>query len=103
MDWSNVAALHVMVKMSPTNAPVEGVRMFVLSGNQFLYSSVFDDTKFKTGGWNEMTLQLVGGSYYDPTKVFRIGAEVRLDPARGIPPGPYKVDVWLDDVWLEPK
>jgi hypothetical protein len=105
MNWSSVSAVHAMVKVSPANAPITGVRFFVLSGSQYLYDSVLDSTRFKSGGWNEMILRPVAGSSYDPTDVYRLGVEIRLLRAGslGIPAQTPKIEVWLDDIWLEPK
>jgi len=104
-DWSAAAALHAMVRVSPSAPPISGVRLFVLSGDNYLYHSVLDATAFKNGGWNEMRLPLQSDTYYDPTKVHRIGVEVALlrSGSPGIPATPPVVDVWVDDIWLEPK
>jgi len=104
MDWSKETALRVMVKVSPPSAPLTGVRLFVMSG-QYLYYSIFDDSTFKTGDWHEMYLQPVAGGSYEPTNVFRIGVSVALLRAGspGIPTKPPAIDVWLDDLWLQPK
>ena len=104
MDWSKETALRLMVKVSPPSAPLTGVRLFVMSG-QYLYYSIFDDSTFKTGDWHEMYLQPVAGTSYEPTNVFRIGVSVALLRAGspGIPTKPPAIDVWLDDLWLQPK
>lgn len=102
-DWSSATALHAMVKVAPTSAPLDGVRFFVISGGDYRYASVFDGQTFENGNWNEMTLKLVAGAEFDPTEVKQIGAQVVLKraDASGIPAEPPTVDVWLDDIWLE--
>jgi hypothetical protein len=105
VNWTSAAAVHAMVKVSPANAAITGVRFYVVSGAQYLYYYVFDTTAFKTGEWNEMVLSPSAGPYYDPTSVRQLGVEVRLLRAgtSGIPAQPPLVEVWFDDIWLEPK
>lgn len=104
-SWVSGSALHLKVKVSLANAPISGVRLFVISGDKYLYSSVFDDTAFKTGEWNEMVMPTVAGDYYDPNSVRQLGIEVRLARA-GTPDipaqPPQPLQVWLDDIWLQP-
>jgi hypothetical protein len=102
-DWTGAIELHGSVRVEPATAPLGSVRFFVLSGNSFLYDSAYDDTKFRSGSWNEMVLPLVPGANFDPTRVFRIGVEIALqrqgegtNPALSAP-----VDVWIDDVWVK--
>lgn len=104
MNWSDTAALHTTIKVSPANAPITGVRFFVMSGAYLFYSS-FDGSQFKSGEWQEVVLEPVSGDSYDPTNVFRLGIQVDLvrAGAPGIPATPPTIDIWLDDVWLEPK
>lgn len=105
MDWSDSAALHVMVKVAPASAPIASMQLFVLSGTQYLFWGQFNDGDFRTGEWHEMVLQPVAGAYYDPTDVYRLGAEILLARAgtAGNPAEPPLIDVWFDDIWLEPK
>jgi hypothetical protein len=102
-DWSSATALHATVKVAPTSAPLDGIRFFVISGNNYRYTSIFDGQTFENGAWNEMTLKLVAGAEFDPTEVKQLGVQVVLKraDASGIPAEPPTVDVWLDDVWLE--
>jgi hypothetical protein len=103
-DWSSASALHVMVKVSPVDAPITDVRLFVISGSQYLFHSMTDASKFKTGAWNEMILSLTGSDYVG-TGVSQLGVQAVLDRAgtAGIPTVPPTVSIWLDDIWLQPK
>jgi len=104
-SWTSGTALHVKVKVSEANAPITGVRFFIISSDKYLYTSVFDDTAFKSGGWNEMVIPAVANEWYDPTGVRQLGIEIQLDRADtpDIPAQPPQVlKVWLDDIWLEP-
>jgi hypothetical protein len=105
MDWSNSAALHVMLKVSPANAPIASLQLFVLSGTEYLFWGEFDGGDHKTGEWYEMVLRPVAGTSYDPTDVYRIGVEVLLARAgtAGNPAEPPPMQLWLDDMWLERK
>jgi hypothetical protein len=102
-NWTSATALHAMVRVAPVSPPIEGVRLFVVSGTNYRYTSVLDSEDFKNGDWNEISLELVPGTYFDPTLVKQIGVELRLKRAgaAGIPAQPPTVDVWLDDIWLE--
>jgi hypothetical protein len=105
MDWSSSAALHVMIKVSPADAPIASLQLFVLSGTEYLFWGEFDDGDHKTGEWYEMVLRPVAGTFYDPTDVYRIGVEVVLARAgtAGNPAEPPPMKLWLDDLWLERK
>ena len=105
MDWSNSAALHVMMKVSPADAPIASLQLFVLSGSEYRFWGEFDDGDLQTGEWQEMVLRPVAGAYYDPTDVYRIGTEIVLARAgtAGNPAEPPQMHVWFDDMWLERK
>lgn len=102
-NWTSATALHAMVRVAPVSPPIEGVRLFVVSGTTYRYTSVLDTQDFKNGDWNEITLALVPGTFFDPSMVMQLGVELRLKRAgsAGIPAQPPTVDVWLDDIWLE--
>jgi len=101
-DWSLAKAMHVMIKVSPTSAPLASVQLYLQSGDNYAYDSVYDSLKFKSGTWYEIVFPLPG-SKLDATKVRRMGIELTLarDGTANIPPTPPTVDVWFDDVWLE--
>ena len=104
-DWSDSRALHLRAKVSPPGAPLAGVQFFVMSGDDYRYYATFDGAKFKAGDWYDVLVQPVSGAHYDATKVFRLGVQATLlkaEQAEGTPLPP-TIDVWLDDVWLEPK
>jgi hypothetical protein len=103
-DWSGAASLHMMVKLSPADAPLSEVRMFVMSGDGFLFRSTADTSTFKSGAWNEMVLSLAPGSTYDATKARRVGVQLTLSRAgtAGIPTDPPTIRFWIDDIWVEP-
>jgi len=100
-DWSLAKAMHVTIKVSPTSAPLASVQLYLQSGDNYAYDSVYDSIKFKSGTWYEIVFPLPGK--LDATKVRRMGVELTLarDGTANIPPTPPTVDVWFDDVWLE--
>jgi hypothetical protein len=102
-DWSGATKLHAWARVSPMNAPISGVRFFVMSGSSYLYSSSFDDKGFAPGQWYELVLPLSAGASYEPKVVHRLGVQIALLRAgtAGIPPVAPTVEVWLDDVWVE--
>ncbi|HVY25780.1 MAG TPA: hypothetical protein VHB79_04485 [Polyangiaceae bacterium] len=102
-DWTGATKLHAWAKVSPMNAPLAGVRFFVMSGASFLYLDAFDEQSFLPGQWYELVLPLPPGPKYDPTLVRRLGVEIPLRRAGAAdnPALPLTVDVWLDDVWVE--
>jgi len=104
-DWSSASALHVMVRVSPVSAPITDVRLFLISGSQYAFTSISDNSKFKTGAWNEMVMPLIASDYYVATDVRQLGVQAVLDHAgtAGIPTEPPTVSIWLDDIWLQPK
>jgi hypothetical protein len=102
-NWVGAVELRGWIKVEPATAPLANVRFFVLSGNSFLYDSVYDETKFRSGLWNEMIVPLTPGLNFDPARVLRIGVEIMLqrqgegaNPALATP-----IHVWLDDVWVK--
>lgn len=101
-DWSDGAALHVQVKVQPGDAPITGVRLFVLSGADYAYDSIFDDSRFKAGDWYELVFPL-SDTALDLTAVRRVGVEVDLNRAEAADAAvaPPTVEIWLDDIWLE--
>lgn len=104
-NWSTYRALHAKVKVTPAGAPLNGVLLFAMSGQDFRFYSVFDGSDFASGQWHEMILEPVAGTSYDPTNVYRLGVQatlLRADAAGG-QALPSKIDIWLDDIWLEPK
>jgi hypothetical protein len=102
-NWIGAVELRAWVKVEPAAAPLAGVRFFVLSGNSFLYDSVYDDTRFRSGQWNEMVLPLTPGANFDPARVLRIGVEIGLQrQGEGTnPPLSAPIHVWIDDVWVK--
>lgn len=99
VDWTGGKAAHYWVRVSPPNAPISAVQVFVMSGASFLYRSVFDDSKFASGDWYEIVIPLAAGADYDATDVRRIGLQLILKrDGTSVPPN---VDIWLDDVWVE--
>ena len=103
-DWSDAAALHVKIKVQPSDAPITGVRLFVLSGADYAYDSIFDGSSFKAGDWYELVFPL-SGTTLDLAAVRRVGVEIALNRAQpaGAAVPPPTVDIWLDDIWLEPR
>jgi hypothetical protein len=103
-DWSGAAKLHVMVRLAPANAPISEVRLFVMSGDDYLYRATSDTANFLNGEWNEMVLPLDPDPSFDATKAFRVGVQLTLSRAgtAGIPDQPPTIHFWLDDIWLEP-
>jgi hypothetical protein len=102
-DWSDGAALHVKVKVQPSNAPVTGVRLFLLSGADYAYDSIFDGRSFKAGDWYELVFPF-SGTPLDLTVVRRVGVAIILNRAEAADAAvaPPTVEIWLDDIWLEP-
>jgi hypothetical protein len=103
-DWTGATVMHAWVKVSPGDAPLQGVQLFVFSDTTaFRFDSAYDDAGFRSGEWNEMILSLQPGSAYTPSQVFRIGLQVILKTAgsSGNPAVPPVTTVWLDDVWIE--
>jgi hypothetical protein len=103
-DWSQAAAFHVMVKVSPVNAPIIGVHLYLQSGDDYAYDAIFDATDYKSGTWHEMVFPL-SGAILNLTEVRRWGVQVILNRAGnpGNPAQPPHIEVLFDDVWLEPK
>jgi hypothetical protein len=102
-NWTGAVALHASVKVDPATAPLQSVTLFVLSGTDFRFDTITDETSFRNGEWNEMVLPLQAGTAFDPTAVARIGLNMVLKPAgtAGNPKAPPTTNAWLDDVWLE--
>jgi hypothetical protein len=103
-DWSGAAELHVRVRIAPADAPLSEVRLFVMSGDNFLYRSTVDTTTFRNGEWNEMVVPLAPDTTFDATKAHRVGVALTLSRAgtSGIPADPPTIHFWLDDIWVEP-
>lgn len=102
-DWTGAKALHVWVKVQPTDAPLQGVQLFVVSGSDYRFLGVYDNSRFAFGTWYEMVLTLPASASFDPTLVSRVGLQVFLKSAgsAGIPATPPTTNVWLDDIWVE--
>jgi hypothetical protein len=102
-DWTGATKLHAWLRVSPNDAPLTGVQLFVMSGSSYLYASVFEGNKFAFGQWFELVLPLSPGKDYDPKLVSRVGVQVTLRPegAAGNPPVAPTVQAWLDDIWVE--
>ncbi|MEP7049086.1 MAG: hypothetical protein ABJB12_01985 [Pseudomonadota bacterium] len=102
--WSGAIALHAWVKVDPATAPLQGIQLFVVSGNaaQF-FLGTFDSASFSYGLWYEMVVPLKAGGDYDPTTVSRVGLQIALKTAGspGIPASPPTTSAWLEDVWVE--
>ena len=105
INWSGYRALHAKVKVSPAGAPLAGLLLFAMSGQDYRFYGVFDGSDFASGQWHEMILEPVAGASYDPTNVHRLGVQATLQraDAAGGKALPSKIDIWLDDIWLEPK
>ena len=103
-DWTGATLMHAWVKISPGNAPLQGILVFVFSDTTaYRYASIYDDNAFRNGGWNEYVLMLKAGSSYNPAQVFRMGIQLILNPAgvSGNPAVPPVTTAWFDDVWTE--
>jgi len=102
-SWAGATKLHAWVRVSPKDAPLTGVRFFVMSGSSFLYDSILDENGFASGQWYELVLPLKPGASYEPKVVHRVGVSITLRRAgtANNPPVAPSVDVWIDDVWVE--
>jgi hypothetical protein len=103
VDWSGAKTLHAWVKVQPTNAPLQGIQLFIVSGSDYRFAGRYDNSQFVSGTWYELTLPLTASSFLDPTSVYRLGLQIvlKLEGSPDIPATPPTTSAWLDDIWVE--